>query len=173
LWAVGSMVGGLLFGAARHASDNRAVARSVVAVAAGLALLAVAPGRVGLVVVLFAGGAAIAPAFARLYGVLAAGVPESAAAFAWLGVGFLAGASLGAAAGGFTVDALGPRPTFLLAAVLPATYAVTMLYLDWIRRPAAGSVASVGASVSGSLSGSLSGSVSGSVSGEPRPSAVR
>jgi len=167
LWAVGSMVGGLLFGAARHASDNRAVARSVVVVAVGVALLAAAPGRVGLVVILFGGGAAIAPAFARLYGLLAAGVPESATAeaFAWLGVGFLAGASLGAAAGGFTVEALGPRPTFLLAAVLPAAYAVAMLYLDWVRRPAAGLAASG--------SGSVSVSVSGSVSGEPRPSPVR
>ena len=132
LWAVGSMVGGLLFGASRRPSDNRAVAQSVVVVAIGVALLAAAPGRVGLVVVLFAGGAAIAPAFARLYGVIAASVPAAATsvAFAWLGVGFLAGASLGAAAGGFTVDALGPRPTFLFAAALPAAYALAMLVVE-------------------------------------------
>lgn len=139
MWAVGSMVGGLFFGAARRRADNRGVALSVLAVAAGLALLAAAPGRAGLVVVLFAGGAAIAPAFARLYGLVAQGVPESgtAEAFAWLGVGFLAGASLGASAGGFTVEVFGPRVTFLLGAALPAAYALAMLAVEASRRPAA------------------------------------
>lgn len=140
MWGAGSMVGGLLFGAARRPADNRGVARGVVVVAAGLALLAAAPGRVGLVAILFAGGAAVAPAFARLYGLVAVGVPESgtAEAFAWLGVGFLAGASLGASSGGFTVDTLGARPTFLLAAVLPAAFAVWMLAVHRWRRDAAG-----------------------------------
>jgi predicted MFS family arabinose efflux permease len=135
LWAVGSMLGGLLFGAARTTADKRDVARSIVVVAAGLALLAAAPGRVGLVAILFAGGVAVAPAFARLYGLVAADVPDSATAeaFAWLGVGFLAGSSLGAAAGGFTVDAFGARATFLLAAVLPAAFALSMLVAG--RRP--------------------------------------
>jgi predicted MFS family arabinose efflux permease len=104
-------------------------------VAAGLALLAAAPGRVGLVAILFAGGAAIAPAFARLYGLVAVDVPDSrtAEAFAWLGVGFLAGGSLGAAAGGFTVDAFGARTTFLVAAALPALFAGAMLVVERLR----------------------------------------
>jgi len=140
LWGAGSMVGGLFFGAARRRTDNRGVALSVLAVAGGLALLAGSPGRAGLVVVLFAGGTAIAPAFARLYGLVAEGVPESATAeaFAWLGVGFLAGGSLGAAAGGFTVEVFGARATFLLGAALPAAYALAMLAVEWSRRPAAG-----------------------------------
>lgn len=160
LWAVGSMVGGLLFGAARRTADNRGLGRSVVIVSAGLALLAVAPGRVGLVVVLFGGGAAIAPAFARLYGAIAAGVPESATAeaFAWLGVGFLVGSSLGVSAGGFSVDAFGPRPTFLFAAAIPAAFALAMLGAGWFRRSAAGGVARGGVS---------------DLSGEPRPSPAR
>jgi MFS family permease len=147
LWAVGSMVGGLLFGAAKTTSDNRGVARAVAVVAIGVALLAAAPDRVVLVVILFAGGAAIAPAFARLYGVVAADVPESgtAEAFAWLGVGFLAGASLGAAAGGFTVDAFGPRPTFLLAAALPAAYAIAMLVAGGVATGRAARAAPVSA----------------------------
>jgi len=138
LWAVGSMVGGLLFGAARRTADNRGLGVSVVIVAAGIALLAAAPGRVGLVAILFGGGAAIAPAFARLYGAIAASVPESgtAEAFAWLGVGFLVGSSVGAAMGGFSVDALGPRPTFLLAAAVPAVFASAVLVADWFRRSA-------------------------------------
>jgi MFS family permease len=135
LWAVGSMVGGLLFGAARRTADNRSLGLSVVIVALGIALLAAAPGRVGLVVILFGGGAAIAPAFARLYGAIAVGVPESgtAEAFAWLGVGFLVGSSVGAAAGGFSVDAVGPRPTFLFAAAVPAVFAVGMLVVERFR----------------------------------------
>jgi predicted MFS family arabinose efflux permease len=56
-------------------------------------------------------------------------VPEAAAteAFAWIGVGLLAGSSLGAALGGISVDALGSRPTFLLAAVVPAVVAGLLL----------------------------------------------
>jgi MFS family permease len=140
MWAVGSMVGGLFFGAARKAAGRRGVALSVLAVAGGLGLLAASPGRAGLVVVLFAGGAAIAPAFARLYGLVADGVPDSgtAEAFAWLGVGFLAGSSLGASAGGFTVELFGSRATFLLAAAVPAAYSLALLAVDASRRPAAG-----------------------------------
>ena len=73
----------------------------------------------------------IAPALGRLYTRVAGVVPEDATieAFAWIGVGFLAGASLGSALGGLTIDALGARTTFLLASVTPALTAGVVLVL--------------------------------------------
>jgi predicted MFS family arabinose efflux permease len=120
-WSGGSMLGGLLFGARGRVADEASVARGCLAIAAGVAAAAAAPGRAGMAAILFVGGMVVAPALGRLYARVAGIVPEAAAteAFAWIGVGLLAGSSLGAALGGVTVDALGARPTFLLAAVVP------------------------------------------------------
>jgi predicted MFS family arabinose efflux permease len=128
-WSGGSMLGGLLFGARGRVADEASVARGCLAIAAGVAAAAAAPGRVGMAAILFLGGMVIAPALGRLYARVAGIVPEAAAteAFAWIGVGLLAGSSLGAALGGISVDALGSRPTFLLAAVVPAVVAGLLL----------------------------------------------
>ena len=71
----------------------------------------------------------VAPGLSRLYARVAAIVPEVAAteAFAWIGVGFMAGGSLGSAIGGISVDALGARATFLLAAAVPIIVAGVLL----------------------------------------------
>jgi len=60
--------------------------------------------------------------------------PEGASteAFGWIAVGLLAGSSTGAALGGWTVDALGPRADFALAAVAPAL--VALVIAAWLRR---------------------------------------
>jgi MFS family permease len=120
VWSLGSLVGGLLLGG-RGAGSERSLGRGCLAIGIGVAAAAASPGRVGLALVLFAGGALIAPGLARLYATVATTVPERAAteAFSWVGVGLLAGSSVGAAVGGVTVDALGARPAFLLASVLP------------------------------------------------------
>jgi MFS family permease len=135
LWSAGSMLGGLLFGAGGRLADEVSVAQGCLAVAAGVAAAAAAPGRIGLAVIMFGGGMVIAPALGRLYAQVGAIVPEIAAteAFAWIGVGLLAGSSVGAALGGVTVDAWGPRASFLLAAALPAVVA-TMLLLAGRRQ---------------------------------------
>jgi MFS family permease len=129
MWSTGSMLGGIAIGARARRGGEAATAVSMLAVAAGMGVLAAAPGRVALVVLIFAGGIAIAPALSLLYVLVAGAVPEehSTEAFAWLGVGFLVGSSAGAAAGGFTVDVWGPRATFLLAAVLPAAGSLWLL----------------------------------------------
>jgi predicted MFS family arabinose efflux permease len=123
------MLGGLLFGARGGAADEASVARACLAVAAGVGAAALAPGRIGLAVIMFVGGMFIAPALGRLYSRVAGIVPEDSAteAFAWIGVGLLAGSAVGAAAGGITVDALGARMTFLLAAAVPAAVAAVLL----------------------------------------------
>ena len=137
LWSTGSMVGGLLFGAGNRLADEVSVAQGCRAVAAGVAAAAAAPGRIGLAVIMFVGGTVIAPSLGRLYARVGAIVPEAAAteAFAWIGVGLLAGSSVGAALGGVTVDALGSRVSFLLAAALPALVATLLLVAG--RRQAA------------------------------------
>jgi len=137
LWSTGSMVGGLLFGAGNRLADEVSVAQGCLAVAAGVAAAAAAPGRIGLAVIMFAGGMVIAPSLGRLYARVGAIVPEAAAteAFAWIGVGLLAGSSVGAALGGVTVDAWGSRVSFLLAAALPALVATLLLLAG--RRQAA------------------------------------
>ena len=128
-WSAGSMLGGLLFGARGGIADEGSVARGCLAIAGGVAAAAVAPGRVGLAVILFLGGMVIAPGLGRLNARVAGVVPEAAAteAFAWIGVGLLAGSSLGSALGGLSVDGLGARPTFVLAAVVPTVVAAALL----------------------------------------------
>ena len=138
-WSGGSMLGGLLFAARGGVIDDGALAAGCLAVAATIAAAAAAPGRVGLAVILFTGGMTIAPALSRLYTRVAGVVPEGATieAFAWIGVGFLAGSSIGSAVAGLTIDALGARPTFLLAAVVPAVIAGVLLVVTRRRATAA------------------------------------
>ena len=128
-WSAGSMLGGLLFAGRGGLATEGSVARGCLAIAAGIAAAAAAPGRVGLAVILFVGGMVIAPGLARLYAGVAAVVPEGSTteAFAWIGVGFMAGSSLGSSLGGITVDSLSARATFLLAAVVPTVVAGTLL----------------------------------------------
>ncbi len=133
VWSLGSLLGGLAFGAAAARIDDSAVLRSMGLIAAGVALAALAPGPVGLGVLLFVGGATIAPGLARLYARVGAVAPEGAAteAFGWMAVGLLAGSSLGAAIGGVAVETVGPRMSFLLAAAAPAIGGVAALL--WLR----------------------------------------
>jgi predicted MFS family arabinose efflux permease len=117
VWSAGSLLGGVRFGAASSQVTDRTLARVVALAAAGIGLAALAPDPVGLAVILFVGAAAVAPALARLYTRIGAIAPEGATTetFGWLAVGFLVGSSGGSALGGLSVDAIGPRPTFLLA----------------------------------------------------------
>src|SRR4051794_34374264 len=134
VWGLGSMLGGLTFGAGKRAVDDAAVVRSTFAIAVAVAVTTLAPGTVGLGVLLFAGGATIAPGLARLYSRVGAVAPEAASteAFGWMAVGLLAGSSTGAALGGWTVEVLGPRADFALAAAPPAVAALAIAV--WLRR---------------------------------------
>ena len=134
LWSVGSMVGGLVFGARLGQVDDAAVGRSTLAIAVSIAVCAASPGPVGLAVVLFLGGATVAPGLARLYARVGVVAPEGASteAFGWVAVGLLVGSSVGAALGGLVVEAWGPRVDFLLGAVAPA--ATGIFVAVWLRR---------------------------------------
>ena len=132
-WSLGSFVGGLWFGAGSARVDDRGVLRGLLAVSVGMAIAAAAPGPIGLALLLFAGGMTIAPALARLYSRVGAVAPEGASteAFSWIAVGLLAGASVGAVAGGVCVQAIGARETLLLSAAAPAL--VALVLLRWAR----------------------------------------
>jgi MFS family permease len=132
VWSVGSLVGGLAFGGRVGRVDDAAVARSLLLIGSGVALTSVAPDRVVLAVLLFAGGMAVAPGLARLYGRIGATAPEGAAteAFGWMTVAMLVGATGGAALGGASVEWLGPRWTLLLAG-LPT---VLVAAIGWTTR---------------------------------------
>jgi len=122
VWGIGSLLGGLLFGAGRRAVDDFAVVRAVLAMALAVAVTALSPGRIGLGALLFVGGATVAPGLARLYARVGAIAPQGAAteAFGWIAVGLLTGASVGAAVGGWAVESVGARADLAFAALPPA-----------------------------------------------------
>jgi hypothetical protein len=117
IWSVGSLIGGLAFGAGAAQVTDRGLALWVAIAGAGLWIATAAPGKVGLAVILFGSGAAIAPALARLYTRLGAVAPSASAteSFGWLAVGLQVGSSLGAALGGLSVEGIGARWTFALS----------------------------------------------------------
>jgi MFS family permease len=117
IWSVGSLIGGLAFGAGAARVTDRGLSVWIVLAGAGLFVASASPGQLGLALILFASGAAIAPALARLYTRLGAVAPPAAAteSFGWLAVGLQVGSSLGAAVGGWAVDGIGARWTFTLA----------------------------------------------------------
>jgi predicted MFS family arabinose efflux permease len=129
MWSLGSFIGGLWFGASRRPVDEKVVAAAILAIAASMAAASLAPGRVGLAAILCLGGMTVAPGLGRLYTRVSAVAPDggSTEAFAWMGVGLMVGASVGASLGGVSVDAIGPRATFLLASAAPAASALVLL----------------------------------------------
>ncbi|MGN6474960.1 MAG: MFS transporter [Mycobacteriales bacterium] len=131
IWSVGSLLGGLVIGAGTAQVTDRALSIAVSLVGVALAACAIAPGKVGLAVLLFVGSTVNAPALARLYTRMGSVAPRGATteAFGWLSVGFQIGSSLGAALGGISVDGPGPRTTFLIAGAAAAL--VGLLAIRW------------------------------------------
>jgi MFS family permease len=135
LWAVGSMVGGLAFGA--RASDRGPEQRMVgllALVVAGIALLSVAAGLVQLAAGMVLAGLGIAPAIACLYLLVDRLAPAGTVteAFTWVTTAFASGIAAGNALGGALVQRVGTDRTFLVAA---AGIAAGTL-LARLRRPA-------------------------------------
>jgi MFS family permease len=135
LWAVGSMVGGLAFGA--RASDRGPEQRMVgllALVVAGIALLSVATGLVQLAAGMVLAGLGIAPAIACLYLLVDRLAPTGTVteAFAWVNSAFGTGIAVGNASGGAVVQRAGADAVFLLAAAAVVAAAL----IARLRRPA-------------------------------------
>jgi predicted MFS family arabinose efflux permease len=127
--SVGSLCGGLFYGSRQH---HRAQLRHLLLfVAAGLALVLLAPDRLVLTVLLFCWGLTIAPALSRLFERLSSLAPAAATteAFGWMGSGLTAGNALGAALGGVLVTAYGGRAA--IAAAVGFTLLAATLSEPW------------------------------------------
>jgi MFS family permease len=127
VWSAGSLVGGLVYGA-RRSTTPWPLGWLLLAVAVHFAVLSLSTGTVVLVVLLFVGGTTVAPTLARLYGEVGESVPERVAteAFSWIGTSLLAGAAIGAAAGGWTAQLTSARWCFVAGGLVTAVAAVVV-----------------------------------------------
>lgn len=117
-WSIGSLSGGLVFGAQVTAGGARVLGPIVAVMGAGFAVLALAPGVPWLYILLFVTGTALAPGLGCVYGVTSRLAPPGSAveAFSWIASGLQFGVAAGAAAGGLVVQDLGARTAFLVGA---------------------------------------------------------
>jgi MFS family permease len=117
-WGLGSMAGGVAAGRLGAPAD---AVRRLLVVLAGIAAtttaIALAPGTVGLGVLIFAAGAGLAPYFTTLYGMAGDVATEATQteAFTWLSTGFGAGIALGSPIAGSLADLGGGRLGFVAA----------------------------------------------------------
>jgi predicted MFS family arabinose efflux permease len=135
LWAVGSMLGGLLLGArATGRGPERRLVGLLALVAAGIALLALVAGTVQFGAGMVVAGLGIAPAIACLYLLVDRLAPPGTTteAFTWVSSAFATGIAAGNALGGAVVQRAGTDAVFLLAAAGVAAAAL----LARLRRPA-------------------------------------
>jgi MFS family permease len=106
IWAVASLVGGLLFG---HIPIGPwALARRVLVIFIGAALAIFAFEFWTLSLTLVVAGICLAPALAVMFSAVSASVKfsDTAEAYGWVGTGQLIGAAAGSAVAGFLIDAL-------------------------------------------------------------------
>jgi MFS family permease len=121
VWALGSMIGGVLTARGPAPADPR---RRLAAMLAGTALadvlVALAPGLIVLGLALFLAGAFIAPAFATLFAMVSDMAREGTLteSYTWLTTGIAGGAAAGAAIGGALVDAVSTHVAMGFAAVM-------------------------------------------------------
>jgi MFS family permease len=118
LWAVGSLIGGLL--TARIGAERLGLGTVVAALAVSHTALALGVGSaplLGLIILL--AGATIAPSYTVIYAIAGDAAPEGTAteAFAWLATAISVGAAVGAAIAGAAVDQAGPTAGFLVGGV--------------------------------------------------------
>jgi MFS family permease len=134
LWAVGSIVGGLVFGArASERGPEQRMVGLLALVVAGIALLSVAAGLVQLAAGMVLAGLGIAPAIACLYLLVDRLAPAGTVteAFTWVTTAFSSGIAAGQALGGALAEQVGTGRAFLVAAAGIAAGAL----LARLRRP--------------------------------------
>jgi len=134
LWALGSLVGGLVFGSrASERGPEQRMVPLLALVVAGIALLAVASGLTQLGAGMVLAGLGIAPAIACLYLLVDRLAPAGTVteAFTWVTTAFSTGFAIGNALGGSLVYRVGTDRSFLIAAAGIAAAAL----LARVRRP--------------------------------------
>jgi len=134
LWALGSLIGGLVFGSrASERGPEQRMVPLLALVVAGIALLAVASGLTQLGAGMVLAGLGIAPAIACLYLLVDRLAPAGTVteAFTWVTTAFSTGFAIGNALGGSLVHRVGTDRSFLIAAAGIAAAAL----LARVRRP--------------------------------------
>ncbi len=139
VWAVGSLLGGLVAGGRSVAAPPRLPLRLGAVLAGMVALVAVLAGSSSPVLfgaVLFLGGTAIAPALGAVYGRISHRAPQRrrAEAFGWQSTASTAGAALAAPVVGFCLDRFGPAAGAGVAA-LALVIAVAIVTVAGAARP--------------------------------------
>lgn len=137
LWAVGSLIGGLAYGARHWRSqlESRALwALGLFGLA--LMLLAAAPSLVALAPLMLLLGLPLSPWLGSLSAAVQRATPSPSVTegFAWAFSGITAGMALGNAVGGQVIEAGGTRPAFLCAGF--AAFAGVAVGLGLVRGPA-------------------------------------
>lgn len=120
LWAVGSAIGGLVYGTRiSHAPAHRRLIATATFCAVGFVPAALAPNLWVLGAFALIAGAGIAPLLSVIYSTTGSIAPDgmTTEAFAWLNVAFPAGFTLGAPIAGVLADTTGPRVAMAAAGV--------------------------------------------------------
>jgi MFS family permease len=131
VWAVGSLVGGLV-GGALPGRRSSYVWRRALLVSAGMLLCVFATGStVALGIALMLSGLVLAPTVGALYERLGTMTPDSVRTevFGWMGSGAMIGGAIGSAAGGFVVETFGVRYVWVLAAGLALLATLSLLHI--------------------------------------------
>ncbi|MEV8376993.1 MFS transporter [Kribbella sp. NPDC056861] len=137
LWAIGSLLGGVLVGALPGRRKSY-VWRRALLVSAGMVLCACATwSPVSLGVASLLAGLALAPMVGALYERLGAMTPDSVKTevFGWMGSAGMTGGAIGSALAGLVVEAFGVRYVWVMAAVLTLAAALALLHIP-PHRPA-------------------------------------
>jgi len=120
MWSIGSMMGGVVYGARHWASSSeRQLVALLLANAAATAPLIVAWSLPAAFALSWLAGIFGAPVFSRLYSLIGEHAPANAiaSAFTWNTAALVAGIAGGSAAAGVAVSAFGPRAAFIVAVV--------------------------------------------------------
>lgn len=127
IWAVSSLVGGLLLG--HLPVGPRALFHRMLVVAIGCILVIFAWDLWSITGALIIAGLCLAPALAVMFTIVSASVKfsDTAEAYGWVGTGQLIGAAMGSAVAGFLIDSAGPSGAFWTAAIFAVVGAIVPL----------------------------------------------
>jgi len=131
VWAVGSVIGGLLFALRRWSQPpQRMLGILLILNFVGFVVLLLAQTPWQLAVLLAVTGVVNAPVIATLYVLIESLAPRGTVteAFTWVSTTFTVGIGVGAASAGIVSDAIEPRAAFWLAVIGGGVAVLTVVY---------------------------------------------
>ncbi|TCN39285.1 putative MFS family arabinose efflux permease [Kribbella orskensis] len=131
VWAVGSLIGGVVVGAL-PGRRNSYVWRRALLVSIGMLVCVFATwSPVSLAIALLLSGCALAPTVGALYERLGAMTPDSVRTevFGWMGSGAMIGGAVGSSVAGLVVETFGVRYVWLMASILALLATLAVLHV--------------------------------------------